>query len=205
MRERAVGLRHAVRVLALLDGVSPVVRRVEQLGREPLRHRLLVAVARGRDQPAYAERLAPRRADLDRHLIGGAADAARTHLDRRHDVVERLLEHAERVLLGLALDDVERAVDDVLRHRLLAGVHDRVHELADHHVPELRIGNDLAFLGTVTAGHRKLFLFLVTAELVPAIHVLIFLSRSPDRARPRLARPGMLRKEADYFGLLAPY
>src|SRR5262249_29966380 len=63
------------------------------------------------------------------------------------------LEHRQRALLGLALDDVERAVDDVLGHRLLAGVHDRVHELRDHHVPELGIGQDLAFFGAVTAGH----------------------------------------------------
>ena len=43
-------------------------------------------------------------AHFDRHLIGGAADAARAHLDRGHHVVERLLEHRERVLLGLAFD-----------------------------------------------------------------------------------------------------
>jgi hypothetical protein len=36
MRERPVGLGHAVRVLALLDGVSPAVGCIEQLGREPL-------------------------------------------------------------------------------------------------------------------------------------------------------------------------
>src|SRR5262249_5286069 len=47
----------------------------------------------------------------------------------------------------------ECAVDDMLRHRLLAGVHDRIHELGDHHVPELGIGEDFALLGAVTAGH----------------------------------------------------
>ena len=50
------------------------------------------AVARGLDDPAHRERLAARRTNLDRHLIGRAADAARLHFDRRLDVVERLAE-----------------------------------------------------------------------------------------------------------------
>src|SRR5215469_18558960 len=124
MREGAIGFRHAMRVLPLLDGVSPVVRCIEQLGREPLRHRLLVTLTRSRDDPADAERLPAHRAHLDWNLIGGAADAARAHLDRRHDIVEGLLEDGDRVLLGLALDDVERAVDDVLGDRLLVLAHD---------------------------------------------------------------------------------
>src|SRR5262249_11305881 len=57
MRERAVGLSHLVRILALLDGAPPVVRRIEQLSREPLGHGFLVALARGRNDPADAERL----------------------------------------------------------------------------------------------------------------------------------------------------
>ena len=36
MRERPVGFRHLVGVLALFDGVSPVVRRVERLSAELL-------------------------------------------------------------------------------------------------------------------------------------------------------------------------
>src|SRR3954470_9689361 len=80
VRERAVGFRHLVRVFALLDGVSPAVRRVEQLGGEPLGHCFLVAVPGGRDDPADAERLAARHPHFDWHLIGGAADAPRSHL-----------------------------------------------------------------------------------------------------------------------------
>src|SRR5580765_8687803 len=76
VREGAIGFRHLVHVLPLLDGVPPVVRRIEQLGREPLGHGFLVAVARGRNDPANSERLAAHRADLDRHLIGSATNAA---------------------------------------------------------------------------------------------------------------------------------
>src|SRR5262249_47976075 len=54
-----------------------------------------------------------------------------------------------------------------------------------HHVPELGIGQDLALLGAVTAGHRRLSLFLglVMAGLGPAIHLLnSCLSRPPGLA-----------------------
>ena len=52
MREGAVGVRHAVRVLALLHGVAAVVGCVEQLGREALDHGLVVAAAGSLDDPA---------------------------------------------------------------------------------------------------------------------------------------------------------
>src|ERR1051326_3274344 len=168
MREGAVRLRHPMGVLALLDGVSPVVRSIQQLGREPVGHGLLVALARRGNDPADAERLAARGPHLDRHLVGGAPDAPRAHLYRRHYVVERLLEHRDRVLLGLALDDLQRVVDDLLRHRLLAGVHDRVHELGHHDVAEFRVRHDFAFLGAVTAGHLSaLYCGLLLFALVP--------------------------------------
>jgi len=69
--------------------------------RTAARHCLFVALARRRDDPADAERLTPRRPHFDRHLIGGAADAAGAHFDRRHDVVERLLEHVTGLCLVL--------------------------------------------------------------------------------------------------------
>ena len=99
VREGAVGFRHPVRVFALLDGIAPVVGGVDQLGREPVGHRLVVAAAGGLDQPADRQRLAALRANLDRNLVGGAADAARADFDRRRDVVERLLEDLQRIRL----------------------------------------------------------------------------------------------------------
>src|SRR6185437_2370272 len=90
----------------------------------------------------------------DRHLIGGAADAAGAHFDRRHHVVQRLLEYRKRILLGLAFDDVERAVDDPFRGRLLAVVHDRIHELGDDDVAELRVRHDLALFCGMATGHN---------------------------------------------------
>jgi len=57
---------------------------------------------------------------FDRHLIGGATDAARTYFDRRHHVLKRLLENRQRLCLVLVSDQAERAIDDTLGGRLLA-------------------------------------------------------------------------------------
>ena len=56
MRECAVGFRHLVGVFALLHRIAAVVRSVEQLRGETLRHGLFVAVARGVDDPAQTKR-----------------------------------------------------------------------------------------------------------------------------------------------------
>ena len=64
------------------------------------------------------------RAHLDRHLVGGAADAARAHLDERLHVVERALEDRRaRSSLARSPTEVERAVEDALGEALLAVVH----------------------------------------------------------------------------------
>ena len=57
-----------------------------------LDHGILIASARRRDDPADSERLAAVESHLDRNLIGGAADAPRPHLERRHHVAQRLVE-----------------------------------------------------------------------------------------------------------------
>src|SRR5215813_15468199 len=77
MGERLVGVGHLVGVFALLDGVAASIEGVEQLGGELLGHAVARAVARGLDDPADGERLTAFGTDLDRHLVGGTADAAR--------------------------------------------------------------------------------------------------------------------------------
>src|SRR5262249_54565282 len=105
------------------------------------------------EQPADGERLTAVGTDLDRNLIGGAADAAGADLDLRHDVVERLAEDSERILLRLRLDHAHGAVDDRLRDPLLAVMHHRVHELGDDLVLVLRVRDDLALFGTMASRH----------------------------------------------------
>src|SRR5438874_13839448 len=78
------------------------------------------------------------------------------------------MKDVERILLGLALNRVERAVDDAFRDGLLALVHQAVHEFREHQIAIFGVGGDFAFLGTVSAGHsRFLRLFSFRSRLAP--------------------------------------
>jgi len=96
VREGPVGFRHAVRVFTLLHRRTATVRGVKHLGSETLLHRVFRTGARVLDQPANGESLTALRADFDRNLIRGAADAARTDFNRRSDVAQRLVENFRR-------------------------------------------------------------------------------------------------------------
>src|SRR3970040_856137 len=74
--EGLVGLRHAMGVLAALDGRADAVRGIHELGGQLLAHAAAVPPARGVDQPAHAEADAAVGAHLDRDLVRGRADAA---------------------------------------------------------------------------------------------------------------------------------
>ena len=119
MREGAVGVGHAVRILALLHGIATVVGRIHQLTRKARGHRCLGPAASGGDQPADSKRLSAFRTNLDGHLVRGAAHTPRTHLDLRGDVVERIVEQRDRIGLRAAFNGFERAIDDALGNRLL--------------------------------------------------------------------------------------
>ena len=82
VRERAVGLRHLEQVLTLLDGSADAVGGVHDLVGQTLGHRLLAALAAEADDPADRQRRRATGADLDRHLVGGAADTLRLDLER---------------------------------------------------------------------------------------------------------------------------
>src|SRR5690606_25362412 len=110
------------------DRLAATVHRVHQFTRETADHDLLAALAGGIDQPADGEGLLTLGTHFHGHLIGGATDAARTHLDGGTDVFERAMEHLDGVLLGPLLDDFEGAIDDAFGGRLLAVLHERVHE-----------------------------------------------------------------------------
>src|SRR6202007_124111 len=106
-----------------------------------------------RDHPAYGERLRAVRTDFDGDLVGRTADAAAADLDARLHIVERIVEHTERVLLQALLDIIERGVDDAFGDRLLAVEHDRIHELRQDDIPELGIGKNDALFWAATTGH----------------------------------------------------
>src|SRR6202453_2211921 len=179
--EGLVGLRHLVGVLAPLDAGAEAVARVEQLVHEPLGHRLLAAVPGVGDDPAQRERGAARRADLDRHLVGGAADPAAADLERRLDVVQRALQGDHRVVARLLPAALERPVHDVLGDLDLASQPDPG-DLAQGRVRLLRRGRvdtraHAAALRALLERRRLVLRYLVLAALADQLL---------DRGQPRL-------------------
>src|SRR4051794_17276020 len=112
--EGLVGLRHSVDVVLLLVGAALLIGGVQDLGCELLVHLLLAALPRERDEPAHGQRASASLRHLDRHLVVGATDAARAHLEHRRDRLDGPLQHLDRALAGLLADGLERGVDDLL-------------------------------------------------------------------------------------------
>src|ERR1700722_7844833 len=158
-----------MRVFALLHRVAAVVGGVHQFSGKALFHGVLVAVARRADDPADSERLAALQSYFDRHLICRAADAARTHLDRWPDIAERVEKGLERILTRTLGDAVERAVDDAFGDRLLALMHQAIHEFGQNVVAEFGVRQDFAFDGGAAAGHGRSLLRAVGAGFGAAL------------------------------------
>src|SRR5690606_28381175 len=76
-----------------------------------------------------------------------------THFDGRTDIVERAVEHLDGVLLGTLFDHGECAVNDPLCGRLLAVLHQGIHELGYDEITELGIGMDVTLFCTMPTGH----------------------------------------------------
>ena len=69
---------------------------------EALGHRLLAALAGELDEPADGQRAGAAGGHLDRHLVGGATDAARADLEHRRERLDPRLELLDRVLAACA-------------------------------------------------------------------------------------------------------
>src|SRR5215210_7943247 len=184
VRERLVGLGHTVRVVLLLDGIAAVVGGVEHLAGEAVDHRLLAAGAGGAHDPADGERAAALLRDLDGHLVGRAADAARLDLDGRAHVLDGALEHLQGVFAGLLADLRQRPVEDALGRRLLAAPHQAVDELRHQRAVVNRVGEHVASVNNSSSRHSR---FSVWSYFLPL---------APPLAAPAAAPP---------FGRLAPY
>jgi len=153
VRESLVGFGHTMRIFTLANGSAAVLRSFEQLVRKTESHGLLAAGTRGFDHPTHGERLATRSAHFDGHLIGGTTDATRLHFDDRLDVIESLREQRDGIatlLTGLLGDAIDCTIDDALSSRLLAALHDDVHELGEHVAVEFRVRQDMADGGLCT-------------------------------------------------------
>src|SRR5437879_1458924 len=137
-----VRLGHLVGVFLALDGCPHPVGGVHQLRGELVSHALAAAAACVADDPASSECLAPIVADLHRHLVRGAADPLRLHLDDRGDVADRLIEDVERLLARGTANLLEGVVDDPLGDALLALEHEAVDEFGQADVGVDRIRQD---------------------------------------------------------------
>src|SRR6266403_1891153 len=140
MRERLVRFRHAVHVFLLLHRSAARIRRIDQLIRELVHHRLARAFPRILQQPANRQRLPAERIYFHRNLVVRAAHAPRLHFQQRLHVLDGLLENLQRIVVGLLRHLIHRAVKHALRRRLLAFPHHRADELL-HNVAGIdRIG-----------------------------------------------------------------
>lgn len=153
MDEGAVGLGHAVGVVATFDGGSGAVGGVEEFGGEFFAHGAAVAIACCVEDPAHGEGDAPVGADFDGYLVGGAADAAWFDFEDGCGGADGLLEDVEGVATGLGLDAVEGAVDDFFGDALFAPSHEFVDEDLDVDVAVAWVRWDGAFFGLGASGH----------------------------------------------------
>src|SRR5579872_5580831 len=139
VRERLVRFGHLVRILAPLHRGAGVVAGVKNLRGQLVAHRPPRPLSGVLHEPADSEGHPAFGPHLDRHLIGCAADPARLDLEHRHDVVERLVEHLDRLLAALLLDRLQRRVHDALCEALLAPRHHLVDEPGHGLAPERHV------------------------------------------------------------------
>src|ERR1051325_66926 len=144
-----------MRVLFLLDRVAAIVRRIEQLAREPVNHRLLAAPACVLHYPADGQRSTPLLVYLNRNLVGGTADAARLDFDRGPDILDRALENLERLFAGLITDARQRVIEDSLGCGLLTAPHHAVDELRHQRIVIDRVGQHFASFGNSSSWHNQ--------------------------------------------------
>src|SRR5205823_5690660 len=118
------------------------------------------------------------------------ADAPGLHLEARLDVVDRLLEHLQRIVAGLLFDDVEAFIDDELRRAPLAVAHDAVDEFAHERALIERIRRNVALWDFSSTRHNvSTFLIGTTPSSVASRRTLNAPASVPER-RPRQACRG---------------
>src|SRR5829696_2086099 len=123
-----------------------------------LGHVLLPPLPRETDQPTHGQRRRSSRLDLDRHLVGGAADTTALDLQRWAYVVQCALQGLHRVDAGLGPRPLHGGVHDALGDGLLAVEQDLADQLAHQRRPVYRIDHHRALRGGALARHYFSFL-----------------------------------------------
>src|SRR5215470_20164063 len=99
MTEGLVAFSHSMGLFLPLHRTARVLAGVEDLERELLGHAPAATLAGEAHDPPAGKRQPPVGPDLDRHLVGRAANAARLDFQERSRVAERSLENLEGLLL----------------------------------------------------------------------------------------------------------
>src|SRR5207253_10551497 len=114
MRESFICLGHAVDVVLPLPGAALLLVGVEDLGGEALGHRVLATGTGELDQPADRKGAGAAGGNLDRDLVGGAADTAGADLEDRGKGFDRRLQDLDGIFAAALTDDREAVIDEAL-------------------------------------------------------------------------------------------
>src|SRR6266702_4556344 len=167
MRERLVRFRHAMHVFFLLHCSAALIRRIDQLIRELVHHRLARALPRILQQPANRQRLPAERIHFHRNLVVRPAHAPRLHFQQRLHVLDGFLDYLQRIVVGLLRHLIHGAVKHALRRRLLAFPHHRADELLHNVAGIHRIGRLCSPENESFAWHRSLSLLRKSFHVQP--------------------------------------
>ena len=145
-------------------------------------------IAGGLYHPPHGKGHSPLGPDLCRHLVRGAADTSGPHLQHRRGVTDSLLEHLQRRSVRLLFHDVQGALDDALRDRLLAFPHYLVNESAqlDAAIPDVRWNYSL--FSSSTTGHILISTLLRLGGTGLSLGAVLASSASPSVDACRVQR-----------------
>src|SRR5262249_47510215 len=157
MCKGAIRLGHPMGIFLFLNCRTPIIGRIDKFCSQFLLHRFLAALTRRLDQPTHAQRKTSLGSHFDGPLISPPAHAALTNLHRGAGIFNRFFKNPQGVLFSLCRDDVQRTIENRLRHTFLAPTHDRVNKLSYQLVPIFRVRQDLSFSNFPFARHVALF------------------------------------------------
>ena len=118
MRERPVGFRHPIQVLAAFYRRALSSGRFHQLRRQPLRHRPASPSARGLYYPAHRKREPPLGANLRGYLVSRSAHTPGPHLHHWSGISQSLIEELQLRAPNLSRGQFQRVVNNSLRYGL---------------------------------------------------------------------------------------
>jgi len=140
MGKSLVGFGHAVSIVPFLDGPAAIVRCIQQLRGELFHHGLFPPLTRITDDPSETQGGLTIPINFHWHLVVCSPHSAGFYFQGRLDVINRLLEDLQRIIIGPLFDQLKGVVHDILSDALLALKHDAVDELLHQRICVYRIG-----------------------------------------------------------------